>query len=272
MKPSSEKQSKWKQEFLPKSKMEGKEEELLKKRFVELANRSYMENRFTFTNFLGLGELSLFYEVVKEIGNIPYTVFGGMEDSERAVIRFGSKENLGYLEEFPIQLLEISPLLEKFSDDLTHRDFLGALMNLGIEREVLGDILLAKNKAYMFCLDRVCEYIMDNLFKVKHTSVKVLKRDCIPEVDKPEPKEKLIQVSSVRIDGVIAHTYNLSRSEAVEPFSQKKVFRNGRLCENVSQIIAEGDTITVRGYGKFVLGKIGQTTRKGKINLTVFVY
>lgn len=245
------------------------EDEKLKKRFLELSNRSNLENRYIFTNFLGLSELSVFYESTKEMGNLPYEVFGGYEDAERVLIRFGSFESLGYEEPYPIAILEISPLIEKFSDDLTHRDFLGALMNLGIEREVLGDILLKKNKAYLFCLVSMKEYIINELSKVKHTSVKIRETDSLPETDKYVPTESLIQVASLRLDAVIARTYNLSRNDAVELFFEKKVFLNGRLIESNSKAVTSGDKVTVRGFGRFEISEVAGISKKGKQNLKI---
>ena len=116
--------------------------ELIKKRLSELADRSYSKGQFTFTQFLNMAELSVYYEIGKTLNYAKPSVYGGYEGAERAVVRFGNPEELGYEEAFPIDLLEISPVAEKFADDLTHRDFLGALMNLGIERELLGDIIV----------------------------------------------------------------------------------------------------------------------------------
>ena len=105
-------------------------EELLKKRFRELARKCYQQNQYTFTGFLSLADLSCFYETEKEISYVPYTIWGGSDLCERVMIRFGSEEELGYEEEFPIVCIEVKPLAAKFADELTHRDFLGALMNL----------------------------------------------------------------------------------------------------------------------------------------------
>lgn len=247
------------------------EDELLKKRFMELSKRSYNDSRFTFTNFLSLAELSVFYETIKEIPGVEYSVFGGTEDAERVIVRFGSEDELGYSEAFPITILEISPLMEKFSDDLTHRDFLGALMNLGIEREVLGDILLKKNKAYLFVLNSMVEYISKELTRVKHTSIKVRIVDSIPETDKYVPSEKLIQVASLRIDAVIARVHNLSRGDAIELFTEKKVFLNGHLCENNSKMLSEKDKVTVRGFGRFEVFEIVGKSKKGKENIKILL-
>ena len=97
----------------------------------------------------------------RDFNFISYEISGGYEDAERVIVRFGSEDELGYEEAYPITLLRIAPLQSKFADDLTHRDFLGSLMNLGIERDVLGDLLINEKCAYLFCKESVADYIID---------------------------------------------------------------------------------------------------------------
>ena len=150
-----------------------KEDILLQKRFTELANRYYTQNMFTFTNFLSLPELDLYYRIEPQLNFAGVAVFGGSEGVDRKVIRFGNPAELGYEEEFPICCIAIEPLLEKFGEHLSHRDYLGALMNLGIERENLGDIYIKGKTGYVFCLNQIAPYIMENLSQVRHTHVKL---------------------------------------------------------------------------------------------------
>ena len=96
------------------------------------------------------------------------------------MIRFGSEDTTGYDLPFPITILQITPLMDKFSDELSHRDVLGSLMNLGIEREMTGDIIMKassrsgiRNTAYVFCVSSIADYISENLTRIKHTSVRV---------------------------------------------------------------------------------------------------
>lgn len=248
------------------------EEELLKKRFRELADKAYQSNSYTFTGFLGLSEMACFYELEKELAFIPYTVFGGNGNCERVMLRFGSEELFGYEEGFPIVCVKIKPLMQKFADNLGHRDFLGALMNLGIERNTLGDILLKDNQGYLFCIKSMAPFIVENLRKIKHTSVFCEITQDFPAEREEELKEMKIQVSSERIDGVIARVHRLSRSESAEYFRQKKVFVNGRLCENNSYLLRESDVVTVRGLGKFIFKGQAGFSKKGKLNAAVLMY
>ncbi len=247
-------------------------DELRKKRFRELAQKCYQNNQYTFTGFLGLADAADFYEIERELSYVPYTVWGGTEQAERVIIRFGSEQQLGYEEPFPIVCLKISPLAEKFADELTHRDYLGALMNLGIERDTLGDILLSEKTAWLFCMSSMAEYIKENLTRIKHTAVLCEEADSAPDLTGKDIQELKIQIASERIDGVIAKVYHLSRSEALELFRQKKIFVGGRLCENNSQLLKAGDTVSVRGYGKFEFAGETGISKKGKINALIKCY
>lgn len=245
---------------------------MLKKRFADLARKCYQNNQYTFTDFLSLADMACFYEIEKELSYVPFTVWGGNELCERVIVRFGSCELLGYTEEFPIICLEIKPLAQKFADSLTHRDFLGALMNLGIERSTLGDIFIVANAGYLFCLETMAEYIMENLTRIKHTVVMCQKVEEMPALSETDRQEVIIQASSKRVDGVIAKVYKLSRNDSLELFRQKKVFINGRLCENNSRPLTEQDKVSVRGFGKFEFMQEMNMSKKGKFNMKVLCY
>lgn len=137
---------------------------------ADLAKRSYSDSVYTFSGFLSLAEQSEIHAAEKDLAYAGITFFGGTDGCERQMVRFGSFENLGYEENFPIVTLVIAPLNSKFSDDLTHRDFLGAIMNLGVNRDVIGDILVRENTGYIFCDQKIARYLSENLDRVKHTS------------------------------------------------------------------------------------------------------
>ncbi len=247
-------------------------EELLKKRLRELAEKCYRNNQYTFTGFLSPADMACFYELERELSYVSYKIWGGSELCERVMIRFGAEEELGYEEEFPITCIQAKPLAAKFADALTHRDFLGALMNLGIERSTLGDIWLVDNVGYIFCLESMADFVLQNLGKVKHTSILCTRAQKVPELAETDKQELKIQVASGRIDGVLARVYRLSRSEALELFRQKKVLLNGRVCENNSALLAEGDRVSARGYGRFDYAGEQGLSKKGKINASVICY
>ncbi len=241
-------------------------------RINELAEKSYSENRFVFTDFLDMSQLSSFYSLERDLAYVGTSVSGGTEGCERCMVRFGTPESLGYDEAFPIVLLHISPVQKKFSDALTHRDFLGSVIGLGIERTKLGDIIVRDNEGYIFVSESISEYILENLSKVKHTNVRVEKCLDIPEAVAPKFAEESIIVSSNRLDAIIARVYKLSRDLAVRYISEGKVFLSGRqMTENAKQL-KSGDTVSVRGKGKFIFEGEGGSTKKDKLYIKIKKY
>lgn len=241
-------------------------------RLRELAERSYNNGQFTFTDFMSVAELAVYYENEKELRYAHPELFGGCEPAERRIIRFGNEDDLGYSQSFPIAALSIKPIAAKFADELNHRDFLGALMNLGIKREMLGDIFVKDKEACVFCRDSIAEFIIENLTRVKHTSVKVELADNTDEITAPDMEDKIIQVASQRADAVISKVYNLSRQEALNLFPAGLVYLNGRSCTENAKQLSAGDIISVRGKGKFEYSEELNLSKKGRLNCRVRIY
>lgn len=248
-----------------------KELQQLKKRFLDLVERSWRQNLFTFTGFLSLAEQDVLWRAAAE-RRIFVRLYGGAEHAERQMARFGNPEELGYEEPFPVICLVVEPLMEKFADNFTHRDFLGAIMNLGIDRSTVGDIFIDGKRAFVFCTETIAPYLMENLGQVRHTHVQCRRAEAAGGL----PARKLLyreeNVASLRCDGIVAAVWNLSRSQSLELFRQKKVFVNGRLLENNSCALKEGDVISVRGHGKFIFRGEKHTTRKGKLVVGVDLF
>lgn len=249
------------------------EEELRQmKRFAELAEKSYQQNIYLFTGFLGLGEQTLFYRAAPQFSHVSYTLFGGHPSCERLMVRFGDVEQMGYEGEYPIACVRIRPSAPKFAEALTHRDYLGALINLGIERSVIGDIFTAEKAAFVYCQDNMSGYICENLTRVKHTAVICELAETVPEEALPHLTEKTENVASERLDVILAAVYHLSRSQCIELFRSGRVFVNGCLYENNSGKPKQGDIVSLRGYGRFVYDGVVYETKKGRFAVKVEVY
>ena len=91
---------------------------LFRNKITDAANRSFRQNIYTYTNFLDLNELSVFSQMKDNLNFVSYRCFGGAPDCERQMVQFGSYETLGYEEDFPIVLLEIAPLIDKYAEEL----------------------------------------------------------------------------------------------------------------------------------------------------------
>ena len=242
------------------------------RRLIELAKRSYETNSFTFTDFLSMAELSDFYEIESVLGYACPTLYGGCDMSERKMIRFGDPDEFGYEQPFPIDTLIIEPLNEKFSDDLNHRDYLGSIMNLGIERDQIGDILAGDKEAYIFATPDIAQMMEKELIRIRHTSVScsiVNTADCDIE---PKFEEISGSVASERIDAILAFVYHLSRSEAQKLIESESVFIDGRTAYSGGYDLKEGARVSVRGHGKFIYLGTSNTTRKGRLFISVKLF
>lgn len=245
--------------------------DLLKRRFKELYDKADRGGYFTFTDFLGLSEQSAFNEV------FPYpdqaiTRSGGPEGAERIMIRFGSVDEIGYETPFPILCVKVEPLSAKYADKLTHRDFLGALLNLGIERCKLGDIIIRENVGYVFAEENIAKFITGELSRVKRTDISAEIADTLPEGELYKTESKRIQIQSERIDAVIAKTYLVSRDDAQALIKRGLVFVNGKEVSGAAYAPKENDKVSVRGHGRFIYRGFDSTSRKGKLNAIVEIY
>jgi len=248
-----------------------KELQQLKKRFADLAERSWQQNLYTFSAFLSLAEQNALYEAA-EGQEWRFLLFGGMQDTERRMVRFGDEKLFGYEQPFPIICLCIQPLQEKFADDFTHRDFLGALMNLGIDRSTVGDIFIDGKKAWVFCTETIAPYIQENLTQVRHTSVRCEQAKEAMQLPKRKLTDISLNVAGLRCDNIVAEVYKLSRSQSLTLFKQKKVYVNGKLQENNSYQLKVDDLVSVRGFGRFIFRGENHTTRKGRLSVGVSVF
>ena len=237
--------------------------EVLEKHIGDLARRSFERGFITYSEFLNIEEISAVTALELPC---PLTLFGGYEGAERQIAAFGEAES------FPVVCVKIEPLNQKFADKLSHRDFLGALMNLGINRNTLGDIIVKDNVGYLFCLESISTYIIDSLSRIKHTSVKCELLQNVPEFVNELPDESEIIVSSNRADALIASVYKMSRNSVSALFSTSKVFINSRLCTKESTTLKEKDKVTIRGFGKFIYEGELRHTKKDRLVVSVRIY
>lgn len=246
------------------------DELLILKKIIDKGKIAFNKNICIFTDFLNLNEQNVLLSNKKDLPPIKYVFFGGYEYSERKIIAFYPNyinyENINY----PIDIIKISPKNEKYSNDLSHRDFLGAILNLGINRNKIGDIIVKNNVAYVFVCDTICNFILANLFNVKRTDVEV---DIVYELPDEVAKCEFISitgtVSSVRLDSIIKLALKLSRGKSSELIKNGRVYINSKLIQSTSVRLNEGDVISVRGIGKFLFKGIGEKTKKDRVYVEI---
>lgn len=248
-----------------------KEEQLFRNRVQELAELCFRRDVPTNTDFLNLSEQKIFHSISGILPPVKFVLSGGFESSERQVVCFlPSYEDDLY--EPPYECLKITPLNRKFAEELNHRDYLGAIMNLGIERSMLGDIVLKDGDAYVFALKKMSRYIMESLTTIRHTSVIVEIAENSVDLLKPEVEEIQGTVSSIRLDSIVALCGRLSRTKAASYIEAEKVYVNGQIASQVSRGLKDGEVISIRGIGKFKFDGSGGQSKKGRIVVTLLKY
>lgn len=250
-------------------------DEQFEKRLLDLANQSRMKNIVIFSDFLNLNELHIFHSNLQKFSFVKWKISGGYEFAERQIVAFIPDAFCLYEERefsFPITVLEIKPCSLRFAEQLTHRDYLGAVLNLGIDRGKIGDILTEEGRALLFCKPSVKGIICRELCRVRHTTVSVRETD-EDQIAIPIQKEKIQgSVSSVRLDAVIAQVFPGSRSSMTSLIESGKVFVNGKMVLSNGYHLKENDIISVRGMGRFqYLGEISKT-KKGRILISLEKY
>ena len=246
-------------------------DEFFLKRIRELANLSYQRDTVTFSDFLNLNEQNMVSSLKRQFPQIVMETFGGYENAERQMVAF-HPDALAFTWEYPIDCLKIEPKAIKFSESLTHRDYLGALLNLGIERSMIGDIVVQEKAAWFFCQNKMTDFFLDNLCRVRHTNILITKVDDPDEL--PRPKLEAINgtCASVRLDALIALAFKSSRSSMVPFIEGGHVFVNGKLITSNGYEPKDGDIISVRGKGRFIFDGVSHQTKKGRCSVRILRY
>lgn len=249
-----------------------KQEEILRNRLIELSKISYERNIITYSDFLNLNELNLLQCIPKNELYSRYELFGGYRYAERQMVAF-IPDALCYENIYPISAISVTPRTVKYADKLTHRDFLGSILGLGIERCKVGDILVQDKEAIVFVHKSMESFIMEHFIMVKHTSIMVALAENSDDDFTPEYEEIKGTVSSIRLDSIIALVLRESRSKIIRLIEGGKVFVNGKLITTNAYKLQESDLISIRGFGKFQYISILSKTKKDRfyISLNKFI-
>lgn len=197
--------------------------------------------------------------------------FGGFDGAQRRMLcYFPDYLEPDFSQDAPMVCLR-AEYYEK--EDLSHRDFLGALMGFGISRECVGDICVSKGSCDFFVTYEVAPSLLQCLTEVGRVKVKLfqipLSEAKIPE---PEIKEVRDTLASMRLDGVISAGFRIGRNLACSYISSGKAAINGLPCEKADKQVSEGAEISVRGLGKIKLYSVNGQTKKGRISVVIHRY
>lgn len=243
------------------------DDRLICNRIMEAADNCYNRDIPVETDFLDLYKQTLFCTIIKDLPPVSYKVMGGYDLAERKVIQFLPYEE--YPADLPYTVLKIVPVQAKFSEKLTHRDYLGAILNLGIVREKIGDIVINDDSVLLFCTNKIADFLVQNIVKVRNTYVRTEIIDAEDFEYVPSYEEIRGTVASVRLDSVIALGFNSSRNHIISYIEEGKVAVNGRIITSNAYSIKDNDIISVRGLGKIRYVSTLSETRKGRILILI---
>lgn len=214
-----------------------------------------------FLGFLTSQEASIANDALKK-RNIRYSFFGGYDEAERVFLACLPE----WCEEtdFPITPITFSFRKE---DELSHRDFLGSLMALGLTREKIGDILVEKGRAVAFVSDNIAEHIISQIYKVGRVGVTLNKGYYSPLPSLSTLADFTITATSARLDCIISAICGYSRNKAIEIIEAGLVSVNSIMSNKITKTVVDNDKIAVRGKGKFIICSTDERSKKGKIIL-----
>lgn len=239
---------------------------------TDLAMQAERNGTYTYSRFLTLPEQEIFLSARSEFNQIYSTLWGHNESAIRKIAVFGSEEDFGYPFEPPVKVIHVFPSMKKFAETLSHRDYLGSMMALGIEREMTGDIIIRENEAWVLVMENIAEFMVENLTKIRHTDVMCeIEEGEVPEL-KPDFITMNFNVASERIDLIVAACAGGGRAEAAKLLKEERIFVNGRTISAPGHKLKEGDELVIRGSGKYIYDGIKGTSRKGRLNITVRKY
>lgn len=241
------------------------EDKLFLSKMCDIAQRSEDSHKVMFSRFLNPKQRMLIEKRMSADFSVCF--FGGASDSERTVAAFGGEPDKS---DWPICAVKISP---RGKGVLSHRDYLGALLSLGIKREHIGDILINEGIAAVFVTKEISDFILMNLNRVASSTVKLSLADEINGFETQKRfKEASVTVSSMRFDCVLSAVTGKSRSQAVSLIEEGLCCINYDEVKNVRLQVNSGDILSVRGFGKFVIETDNSLTRKGRIHIMVKKY
>lgn len=238
----------------------------IRKRFIDLSRQANRKGIVMFSNFLSISEQLILQQNKHEL-DCEYQMSGGYDYAERQMVAF-IPDALFYEWDYPMQCVRVSPAYPKFAEKLSHRDVLGALMSLGIERNKIGDLIVNDTEIFFFAKEEVVPYILEQLSAIRHTVVS-LQVEAGSKIDYvPHFEEKEAIVTSIRLDAVVAAVCNVSRSVSLHMIQEGKIFVNGATSLHNTYYCKQGDVISIRGFGKIRFGEMRGITKKDRVRFS----
>ena len=242
------------------------DEKQLLERIYDLAGRVSARGVYAFSDFLTPAQQALIAKATELTRFCDITFDGGYEGALRKVAVLRPKDCY-YEQEPPIEILTVKCTWGSPSN----RDYLGAIMALGIKRTVLGDIADSAEPPFIVCQSKIAQYLIDELKSVGKCTVE-LERGIVGTLPELKYENITATVASMRLDCVVAEAFSVSRTVAAGYIKGDKVSLNYLPENSVSREVKEGDIISVRGFGKAEIAKEGGQSRKGRTFIEIKRY
>ena len=245
-----------------------KEEKIFKAHIMDRHGDCFNKNFKTVTEFLNLNQQTIINGMKKDF-YASYKLWGGYDDAERKVLCFYPQWDDGDMSEF-LKIIKVSHSGYK---QLSHRDYLGSVLSLGISRDYIGDILVFDGYALIIVKSEMADFIELNYSKAGKTNLtaEILGIDKI-ETPEYNIKEIADTVSSLRLDAVVSSAFSVSRGTAASFILAGAVYVNDILVEKVDFKVSEGSKIKVQKKGRAILKEVGGLSRKGRIAIKIERY
>lgn len=246
-----------------------KDDKILLAQVLDKIEMVEKKNKIEYTDFLDLAQIELVQKFINKINLQNYMSYGGFEQAERKMfVIYPEKFNSIVVEKNLSNIVQIIRI--ELPDDLkgkyTHRDYLGAVVKLGVKREKVGDIIVDKEGADIIVDKDITKFLLENLSSLTRFSKSKITVQNIEDLRPVEiRKEELeIIVSSLRLDNVISELGRCSRNKALDIINTERVFVNFQCETKKTKQIKIGDMVTIRGKGRFFVKELLGQTRSGR--------
>ena len=246
-----------------------KDDKILLAQILDKVESVENKNKIEHTDFLDLAKIELVQKFINKIKIENYMSYGGFEQAERKMFviypeNFNSvvvEKNLSNI----IQIVRIE-LPDDLKGKYTHRDYLGAVIKLGVKREKVGDIIFDDNGADIIVDKDISKFLLENLGELTRFSKSKISIEDIKALRPVEIKKTELEiiVSSLRLDNVISELARCSRNKALDIINMERVFVNFECETKKTKQIKPGDMVTIRGKGRFYIKELVGETRSGR--------
>ncbi len=254
--------------------MNTKKDHFFLQHLYDLCMRACYSGVPCFTDFLTTGELSELSRNKRNFQSVRIETWGGHRDCDHKMAGFFPEDFEGDPEAvFPVSCIQVTAGNKKYTKEITHRDYLGAILNLGIERSTIGDIRICDQTAYVFCNRELVPFIMNHLDRVRHTPVVCQEIVNMSQIPDQQYEIRHQSVASLRLDNVVSAMIGSSRGRASELIAQGKVIADHEERYSNSYRCGNHIIVSIRGYGKYrLVYEEDDRTRKGKQKITIYQY